>query len=97
VPLLPSDSADEIIVKVERDSFLKKTKIDKLLPAVNFELKNPGEYIELLEHITVHRYFMGLDFQRDIDSDEAVLHWYENVYLPVIKIVRDRNMLRRFS
>jgi len=41
VPLLPSDSADEIIVKVERDSFLKKTKIDKLLPAVNFELKNP--------------------------------------------------------
>lgn len=97
VPLLPSDSADEIIVKVERDSFLKKTKIDKLLPAVNFELKNPGEYIELLEHITVHRYFMGLDFQRDIDSDEAVLHWYENVYLPVIKIVRDRNMLRGFS
>ncbi|GAP41402.1 universal stress protein [Flexilinea flocculi] len=96
VPLLPSDSADEIIVKVERDSFLKKTKIDKLLPAVNFELKNPGEYIELLEHITVHRYFMGLDFQRDIDSDEAVLHWYENVYLPVIKIVRDRNMLRGF-
>ena len=96
VPLLPSDSADEIIVKVERDSFLKKTKIDKLLPAVNFELKNPGEYIELLEHITVHRYFMGLDFQRDIDSDEAVLHWYEKVYLPVIKIVRDRNMLRGF-
>ena len=96
VPLLPSDSADEIIVKVERDSFIKKTKIDKLIPDVDFELKNPGEYIELLEHITVHRYFMGLDFKRDIDPDEAVLHWYENVYSPVVKIIRERNMLRGF-
>ncbi len=96
VPLSPTDSPDEIIVKVERDAFLKRTKIDQLLPDENLELKNPGEYIELLEHITVHRYFIGLDFQRDILADEAVLHWYENVYLPVVKIVRERNMLRGF-
>ncbi len=96
VPLQPTDSPDEIIVKTERDAFFQYTHADKLLPDANLELKLPGQYPQLLEHIVVHRYFMGLDFQRDISADESVCHWYDTVYMPVIRIVRSRDMLRGF-
>lgn len=96
VPLLPTDSPDEIIVKTEREAFLRSTHTDKWLPEANLELKLPGQYPQLLEHIVVHRYFMGLDFQRDISPEEAVRHWYDTVYMPVIQIVRSRDMLRGF-
>jgi hypothetical protein len=44
-------------------------------------------YGRLLEHIEHHRYFMGLDFKRDVSEDEAVLHWYDAVYLPIVNTV----------
>ncbi|MHC1770847.1 MAG: universal stress protein [Flexilinea sp.] len=96
VPLEPTDSPEDIIVKTERDSFLRNTHIDKLLPDESFELKHPGEYPELLEHIAVHRYFMGLDLKRDITADESVIDWFDHVYMPVIEIVRTREMLQGF-
>jgi hypothetical protein len=50
----------------------------------------------MLEHIAVHRYFMGLDEQRDISEEEAVIHWYETVYLPVVRVIREQDILRAF-
>jgi len=34
----------------------------------------PDGYSRMLEHIAVHRYFMGLEQKRDISDDEAVAH-----------------------
>jgi len=50
----------------------------------------------MLEHIAVHRYFMGIDWKRDISEEEAIVHWYDNVYMPVINVIRDTNILKEF-
>jgi nucleotide-binding universal stress UspA family protein len=50
----------------------------------------------LREHIEIHRYFMGLDQKRDISMEEAVSHWYEQVYLPVVRVIREQGILRDF-
>ncbi|MBE3120425.1 MAG: transcriptional regulator, partial [Candidatus Atribacteria bacterium] len=50
-----------------------------------------------LEHIAVHRYFMGLDLQRDISDEEAVAHWYDKVYNPIINNIRRSGILKEFS
>jgi hypothetical protein len=39
---------------------------------------------------------MGLDEKRDIADDEAVSHWYDTVYLPIVKAIRERGILREF-
>ncbi len=56
----------------------------------------PGQYRVLEEHIQVHRYFMGLEQQREIPYDEAVAHFYDQVYLPVVQAIRERSILRDF-
>jgi hypothetical protein len=50
----------------------------------------------MLEHIAVHRYFMGIDLQRDIPEDEAVTHWFDTVYLPIVKVIRSSKILKEF-
>lgn len=97
VPLSPDDQPDDIILKSEYASFLEKTHIDELVPNANVQLTAPGQYERLLEHIQVHRYFMGLDQRRDISFPEAVVHWYEKVYTPVSNLIRQRNLLRDFQ
>ncbi len=39
---------------------------------------------------------MGLDERREISEDEAVVHWYDNVYVPIVTVVRERDVLRDF-
>ncbi|MFA7460175.1 MAG: universal stress protein, partial [Trueperaceae bacterium] len=49
-----------------------------------------------LEHISVHRYFMGIDLARPTGWQEAVEHWYDAVYLPVARAIRQHDLLEGF-
>jgi hypothetical protein len=77
-------------------NFLERTSLDTLKPDANIKVTIPDGFERILEHIAVHRYFMGLDWQRDISVEEAVTHWYDTVYMPVVSVIRDTNILRDF-
>jgi nucleotide-binding universal stress UspA family protein len=96
VPLSPDTQPDDLIIKAEYAGFLEKTQLDQLRPEADLRVTAPGQYELLLEHIEVHRYFMGLERQREIPYREAVAHWYDEVFLPVVAIIRHRGMLRDF-
>jgi nucleotide-binding universal stress UspA family protein len=96
VPLSPEDSPAEIILKAEYTNFLEATGIDKIIPDANLKLTFPGQYPILEEHIRVHRHYMGLEQQREVPWREAVLHWHNQVYLPIIEIIRDQHYLMEF-
>lgn len=96
VPLSPGTSPDELIVKAEYADFLDITGLDALRPAVDLTVTAPGKYPKLLEHIDVHRHFMGIEQQREIPYREAVGHWYDEVYLPVVQIIEEQAILLDF-
>ncbi len=96
VPLTPDTEPDDLIIAEQYLDFLEKTRLDELRPESNLRVTAPGKYPLLLEHIEVHRYFMGLDLQQDVSWEEAVTHWYDRVYLPVIDMIRKRGILREF-
>ena len=96
VPVTPDLQPDDLIIKAEYADFLEKTEIKDLFPNVDLSVTVPGQYEKLLEHIEAHRYFMGLDLQRDVSGQEAVQHWYEAVYTPFLDPIRERGLLRWF-
>ena len=96
VPLTPDDSPEDIILKEEYIEFLKETKFDKIVPEVGLVLTFPGQYRNLIEHIEVHRYYMGVEQSQEISWEEAVRHWYEYVYTPIGEVVRDQYILQEF-
>ena len=76
--------------------FLERTSIDKIRPDVNIYLNIPDGFDRMLEHIAVHKYFMGIDLQRNISEQEAIESWYDTVYMPIIQVIRQSDVLKDF-
>jgi hypothetical protein len=96
VPFSPDDQPDDLILKAEYADFLEHTRLDKLRPEADLSVTVPGGHRILAEHIGVHRYFMGREQEREIPYEEAVAHWYDAVYLPVVQVIQDQGILRDF-
>ena len=87
---------DDLIIKSEQVKFLNKTLLDQSRPGADITATKAGAYPTLLEHIKVHRYYMGAEQEREIPFDVAATHWFDEVFLPVINIIKKRELLRDF-
>ncbi|HLB49541.1 MAG TPA: hypothetical protein VJL59_21215 [Anaerolineales bacterium] len=96
VPLTPDVTPDDLEILGTKVNFLERTALDRLRPEANIELTILGGYERMLEHIAVHKYYMGLDLKRDIGDEEAVTHWYDTVYLPLVEAIHKTGVIERF-
>jgi len=96
VPVGPDLRPEDLEILGAKVEFLERTGLDRIRPGASIELSVPDGYSRMLEHIAVHRYYMGLEQQRDISEEEAVGHWYDTVYLPIVKVIRERGVLEEF-
>jgi len=96
VNITPDLNPDDLQILGEKVDFLERAGLDRIRPQAKVKLTIPDGFHRMLEHIAVHRYFMGLDLQRDISEEEAVAHWYDTVYLPIVKIIRESEILKEF-
>jgi hypothetical protein len=96
VNLTPDIRLEDLEILGTKVNFLERTSLDSLRPDANIKVTIPDGFDRMLEHIAVHRYFMGLDWKRDISEEEAVMHWYDTVYMPVVNVIRETNILKEF-
>ena len=96
VNITPDIKLEDLEILEDKVHCLERTALDYLRPGANIKLTVPDGFERILEHIAVHRYFMGLDLKRDITEQEAVTHWYDTVYLPIVQVIRESNVLDDF-
>lgn len=96
VPVDASISTDDLMIKEGYADFLRETKLDQVRPDSEVLLTEPARYRNLIEHISVHRYFLGIDQDRPVAWEEAVASWYDNVYMPMIELIRKYDVLEFF-
>jgi len=96
VNITPNIKLEDLEILGDKVHFLERTGLDHLRPKANIKLTIPDGFERMLEHIAVHRYFMGLDLKRDISEQEAVIHWYDTVYLPIVHVIRESSVLEDF-
>ena len=96
VNISPDLKPEDLVILGEKVHFLERTHIDDLRPDSRIRLTIPDGFDRMLQHIAVHRYFMGLDLKRDVPDEEAVVHWYDTVYLPIVKVIRLSKILKDF-
>jgi hypothetical protein len=87
---------EDLEILEDKVNFLERTSLDSLKPDADIKLTIPDGFDRMLEHIAVHRYFMGLDLQRDISEEEAITDWYDTVYMPIINVIRSTDILKDF-
>ncbi len=96
VPLEADTSPDDLILKAGYADFLEKTLLDREYPDQRIELTRPGGYHQLLQHIEVHQFYMGLRSRHYPSLAEATSNWYREVYRPVVERIRESGILQRF-
>jgi Domain of unknown function (DUF4032) len=96
VPLTPETTAEDLEAIGEYADFLEWSKLDQLRPGQDIRFTIPGGYVHLRDHVSVHRYYMGEKARRPITRVEAVTSWYDNVYMPVVRLIREDEILKKF-
>lgn len=88
--------AEQLEILGAKVQFLERTNLDRLRPQLEFEVSILGGYDRPLEHIAVHRYFMGLGFLREIPEAEAIIYWADTLYQPTLAIIEKDGVMPIF-
>ena len=59
---------EQLVLEQEYIGFISQTHLDELAPKENFRFSIPGQYDRLLNHISVHRWFMGEKLHRSLQT-----------------------------
>jgi hypothetical protein len=95
VPLNPGSSIEEVILNSGLAAFLDTTGLEQEYPG-QYEVTIPNGFERLLDHISVHRYYRGLETKKDVSWNEALTSWLDTVYKPMIEAIRKNRILEQF-
>ena len=97
VPINASMSPFALLMQVEYAEFLRLTNLDRLRPEHDIRPGKLGRYDELWDHISLKQIQLSEDAGTDVPISEAVAQWYDDEYLPIVRIARDRGLLAHVS
>ena len=83
-------------LEVARAKFLKMTGLNETRPEHQIKFSEPDNYKQAQEHIWVHKYLREAEQHVSFTDQEAASSWYDTVYLPIIQLVRERQINRYF-
>jgi hypothetical protein len=95
-PSMTTDELRDAVIKYEKAIFYEKTKFGFLSGCDNLDFSAPGRYDVIYNHILVHKYFLNEKQSGEIPFSDALVSWYNNVYSPVIAIIREQWLLVNF-
>jgi len=96
IELTPETELDDLILKTEYLAFLEKTQLKKTHPKIDLTLTTPGRYQVLEKQIDQQQSLNQQEIGQSSSYFETANKWYEEVYIPVINIIRERGILRDF-
>ncbi|GMR11494.1 MAG: universal stress protein [Anaerolineae bacterium] len=96
VSLSPDIQPDDLILKAEHAEFLDRTSFDEAHPQTDLTVTAPGRYSVLEQQIEAHRAAMGEGKDHAVPVRAAAEAWYEEVYLPLVVVIREQGLLRDF-
>jgi hypothetical protein len=96
VPIASLAQLEKWLEQQDAVEFFATTGLLSLRPEADLHLTLCGQYEKLLEHISVHRWFLGLERDSPISYEDAVTHWYDHVYTPVVDAIRDADLPSAF-
>jgi len=99
INLKPSMTTEELrdaLIACEKSIFYEKTEFGELTNYYELDFSSPGRYDVIYNHILVHKYYLNENTEEEIPFSSALVSWYNNVYNPVVAIIREQWLLANF-
>ena len=100
IKLRPGSTARQMVrqvIQYEKRLFYGETHFGDITDDWDLDFTATGQYDVILHHLLIHKYYINQGTAEEISMAEAVASWHENVYLPVIHVVRQQRILRKFK
>ena len=89
------DIVKQIIV-YEKRVFYSETSFGDITDYWCLDFSRTGRYDVIYNHILTHKYYMNQGKDEEISMEDAVLSWFNTVYLPIVTAVRKCHILHKF-
>ncbi len=99
IKLKEPDNINDIIKQIinyEKRVFYNETNFGDITDYWCLDFSRTGRYDVILNHILTHKYYMNQNKEEEVSMEEAINHWFQTVYLPLVCIIRDKKILRHF-
>jgi len=91
------DDLKRAVIAFEKARFFEVTSLERLRPDSKIDFTEVGRYDELLGHIREHKWYINQRRSTEIPFEDAAVSWYDTVYFPIIRIIRETRILARFA
>lgn len=99
IPLSPGMTQAEMkkdVINYEKEHIFLNTELKYIIDPKELNFTAPGRFHEILRHIQGHKYFLNEDIENEITFIDAGNSWFNNLYEPIVNIVREEHILTRF-
>lgn len=86
----------DAVIAYEKIRFEEKTGFSQAVPDYDLNFTATGRYNETLYHILEHKYFINQGYDEELPLSSAVFSWFENVYSPILAIIREHAIMASF-
>jgi hypothetical protein len=100
IKLKPGSTKEQIVkqvVEYEKRVFYAETNFGDITDYWCLNFSTPGQYDLVYSHILCHKYYINSSKSEEIPMEEAILSWFENVYLPVTKAIEKKKIMKNFK
>ena len=85
------------VIRYEKRVFYSETHFGDLTDYWDLDFTATGRYDVIYNHILVHKYYMNEQQHTEIDFNDALISWFQTVYLPVIAVIDKYKLLSDFK
>lgn len=85
------------VIAYEKRVFYTETNFGDITDYWCLDFSTAGQYDVIYNHILIHKYYINMNKKDEIPFEDAVLSWFNNVYLPVIHAIDEHHIMRRFK
>ena len=85
-----------VVITLEKKEFFAFTGLAGIRPQAIIEFSATGRYDEIIRHINGHKYYLNQGQEKEISFEEGLISWFDNVYLPLVKVIADEKILKYF-
>lgn len=85
------------VIQYEKRIFYNETHFGDLTDYWDLDFTSTGRYDVIYNHILVHKYFINEGSSDEMSFSDALISWFKNVYLPVIHVIEEYDLLHDFE
>ena len=85
------------VIRYEKRVFYNETHFGDLTDYWDLDFTEAGRYDVIYNHILVHKYYINEQQHTEIDFSDALISWFQTVYLPFIAVIDKYKLLSNFK